>query len=319
MSRKENKWDRYWVITAGERCNVDDLRDRIQWLHRRISKLNSQPFMKDAGVSIAFRASEITVKIEDSEATYHPHANCLIHLEKKLPKNEWKKLLSQARDFIGHHFSDSGAVMNHREICKYITKPADLKKLTPNELAELFHAVTRLRMVAPMGGFKAQLSSFKDNKLKLIRKVTDDGTQWAVVNDWNAHGKKSEAEELNEAASKLEESSTRDPNKILARLAPGPHFGRVCEPAAIVRVFDGDVGSIMRHPLIAPIAAYCRDNWQSGLAIAEAEQSTAHLSSQITRNCPPGRAEKTGGAEQIGLPNLVSVPKPPPKIPIGVI
>jgi len=46
--------------------------------------------------------------------------------------------LQKVKDFWGHNWDEGGAITTAREACKYVTKPAEMLKLSPAELAELY-------------------------------------------------------------------------------------------------------------------------------------------------------------------------------------
>jgi len=51
--------DRFWVFHGPGRVPVTELRSTIQHIQRRLSKLNNEPFMQEAGIVLNLRVSEI--------------------------------------------------------------------------------------------------------------------------------------------------------------------------------------------------------------------------------------------------------------------
>jgi hypothetical protein len=166
---------RFWTFTSGERCTSRELEARIKTLHRRISELNNEPWMIDAGVRIIFRATEFgTLETDkpddpandgetgggifrDAEGRwwYHPHAHCIVWLSKgKLPAWQWKALLERVWRFWGHNWDEGARIRNMREAVKYVVKPGDMVRLAeedPQELKRLSEILFRKKLVQPMG------------------------------------------------------------------------------------------------------------------------------------------------------------------------
>ena len=301
---ERNPHSRMWVFTNGERCKVENLRTRFEQMHRDLSKLNAEKFMKNAGVRIVFRASEVgSVKVSDSSGPlYHPHAHCIVTMSRKLSRAKWSALLARVRSFWSWHFADARAIGNVREVVKYCAKPADLKLLVPGELKDVFYALAGLHLVQPMGEFRKFLSTLKEGKKRIVRKRTEHGLQLRIVNAWDAQPrKKNDVEKLQDELAKLEKDREKVPT-IMARLLPGPHFGPVSEPAFIVRNYTGNLQSILKQSHAKRLIKHGSDNWQAGLALARQQYGGSkgllaakaatppYLGSQITRNCP---ADKT--------------------------
>ena len=79
---QNHPFSRMWVFTSGSRCPIKAVASRIKEVHRRISKLNAKPFMKAAGITIVFRATELgSLERVEGVATFHIHCHGIIHLE----------------------------------------------------------------------------------------------------------------------------------------------------------------------------------------------------------------------------------------------
>lgn len=107
---------------------------------------------------------------------------------------------------------------------------------------------------------------------------------------------------------KAEKEPLRIVNRVIARLAPAPYGGPICEPAVVVWGFDGNTLAVMRHPLVARIrarhraayadAVHARDLTRecaqaSALAPLTRATRAAGQGSQRSNNCP--RAESPPG------------------------
>lgn len=204
LRQKGHKFDQFVTFTWGKRCTVRKLRGVFKRMHRRISKLNSEPFMKQYGASFIFRASEIggllgkdgeLIRDENGEITFHPHAHVLMHLDHWLPPKKMAALTKQIDRFWGGAWWQiDGAIEKVREACKYCAKPADLRKMNGFELVELDDALFRLHLVQPLGELREQIAARREACLTIKREtrvVVEDGQKVrrcvpVVMPDWNA-------------------------------------------------------------------------------------------------------------------------------------
>ncbi len=227
---------RMWVFTSGERVRLSNVRERMQEMHRRLSKLNAEPFMKEAGVSLVFRSTELgEVERPDSgEPTFHVHAHTIAHLSRKLPKDEWSGLLAHVRAFWRHHFSDSKRIHQARETCKYVVKPSDLDALTGGELARLYHQTFRLHLVQSLGLLREQQNQIKEGRKRIVRRGKGPASRWEVVDAWDPKRSKDEDEED-------EEREVRPVDDwVLCTLPPSFAISARAEPMAVVLNMTGE-------------------------------------------------------------------------------
>ncbi|MFC5049555.1 hypothetical protein ACFPK9_02840 [Rubritalea spongiae] len=219
----KNKHCRMWVFTTGQRTSIENVREEIGVLHRRLSRLNNQSFMKAAGVQIVFRSTELgSLERIAGEATFHLHAHTIIKLSRYLPPEDWSYLLKRVRGWWKHHFSDSKEIHSAREACKYVVKPSDVESLEAFELKELYEQMFRLHLVQCLGELKAQRKEFKDADV-MPRK---QGEIWTTVGNWNAgRGKPS--------------TKPSNGNSLVCTLPPAAYVDRLKEPAAIVMNYMG--------------------------------------------------------------------------------
>lgn len=202
---------RFWTFTTGKRVMIHRLEARLKWLHRRISELNAEPWMKSAGVRIIFRATEFGSlepkkrgpendgetggALEGSGAArwYHPHAHCIVWLSKgPLPRWQWSALLEKVWKFWGHNWDEGASIKNMREAVKYVVKPGDMVKLAescPAELARLQKVLFRKKLVQPMDELALEMRAAKEPGLRPALRWVDCGAKcvqrWKLEADAN--------------------------------------------------------------------------------------------------------------------------------------
>ena len=228
---------RMWTFTTGERCMIWELRERLTWLHRKVSKLNATKFMKKAGASIVFRASELgEIKASgvDGQFSFHPHAHCLIDLRARLSKTDWSTLLSKVSDWWGPHWDESGKVCNPRELVKYLAKPFDLLKLNGGELLRLHEITSQSRMVEGLGSLRSE----RAERAKAKERVDCVNGRWITSRRWNSRAETDSrltVEELRMlSVEKKDARPTARLPRVLARCLPSPIFSPVREPVFLV-------------------------------------------------------------------------------------
>lgn len=274
---------RFWTFTTGPRVELCGVRERVRWLHDKLSELNEQPFMREARVRLVFRATEGgtietgpdgnhqsggQIECENGQFFFHIHAHCVVEMAGGwIPPEKWSRLLEKVNAFWPFVFLEGGAIRSARECCKYLTKPAELAKMDGPALVALQAQLSRLKLVQPMGSLAAEISARENAPipLRLVRRKTGDGGVFVVVKNWNRHGRRTAIEQNQDAAEKLIRRPARGLLRIVSRGAP--RFGRcgVAEPVAVVMamrgsLFDGagrlrDVAetSIRSSGLLAPV------------------------------------------------------------------
>jgi hypothetical protein len=184
---QEHPFARMWVFTSGDRVPLSGVRERIAELHRRLSKLNAEPFLRAAGIEIVFRSTELGEVTRDASgsATFHIHSHVIVDLKRKLSKDDWSHVLGAVRKWWKHHFADSKQIHQAREACKYVVKPGDLDKLSAPELAQLHHQLFRLHMVQCLGSLKDQKKQIEETRTRLIKLPEGLESRWKMVAEWN--------------------------------------------------------------------------------------------------------------------------------------
>lgn len=313
---QSDPWARFWTLTTGKRVPLKSLRRAIKSLHRRISKLNAADFMIAAGVRIVFRATELgTVektreetlgnlaglieRDESGELMFHPHAHCLVHLEKgRLSKADWTAFLVQLREYWGDWMDDGGCIRTAREAVKYLTKPGEIEHLTPNELAALDAQLSRLHLVQPLGELAEQIKRREESGLTLYPKTTKDGRIWEEQPDVNRRGKASKEKTRVAYAERDEQGRAlfsgtfteseferehmeqngdtgADSCAVVARVAPAAASNRVKEPRVVVMGKRWDTARVANHPLVERLRTHTADAWAAGCALVAAEEAAS--------------------------------------------
>lgn len=309
-------WCRFWTFSNGPRCRLCELRREIKRLHRRISKLNDLPFMKEAGVRIVFRSTELgTIETtrkngqldpdsgaierdEKGELWFHPHAHCCVEMEKgRLEKAAWSALLEKVWKHWGDHWDDGGTIRSVRECVKYVTKPTEVQHLSPAETSALFEALSRCKLVQPMGRLADEMKAREEAGRTLVRQRTDDGFVWVEVFNWNKRASSSEEKvrqpgapmpadfvgppdvvELSErdmlAGAKLGQNSDPDCCVVVARCTPAACSLGIKEPRVVVMGQRWNADRVNAHPLVDRLWQATYDQWHAGLSLIRVHTGT---------------------------------------------
>ncbi len=333
---QRNPFDRFWTLTGGPRVRLRDVRKAVRRLSARIRRLNAQPFMRRAGVRVVFRSIELgsveetrldtlantagrIERDESGELWFHPHAHCLVHLERgRLTKRDWSAFLCELRAWWGDWMDDGGVIRNVREAVKYVTKPAEIEQLTPAETAALFAQLRRAKLVQPLGALAEQIKARKAAGLTLLRERTEDGYLWREVRDWNRHAARRRARvpvllraESPEEAALSESLGALGPNcggvsemdmdaalrldarrrggavdacHVVATCAPSAASNCLKEPRVIVMGRRWDAAAVDAHPLVVRLREQTAAAWAAGLALIR-----VHTGTPSVRACAPPR------------------------------
>ena len=235
---QENPNCRAWMITAGSRCNSQMLPNVVKKLHRKVSKINSMPFMRYAGASFVYRATEFgEVAPDGDDLSYHPHCHAVLNMTRFLPKNEWSSLLRKIQAFFGAYSQDNGRIRNARELVKYCVKPSDMEQLHGEQLKTLFHASQGLRLHESLGSFRKHRGRIRAEKLKVIRHKSG---VLKMIPSWNqVPTKNSSSTSIFEREVELASDESHDSPKVLAWCVPARVFTHVTEPLFIVHGLQG--------------------------------------------------------------------------------
>ena len=222
---QENPNTRMWTISTGKRCGSVDLRKRVKKLHRQISKINSMTFMKHAGASFVYRATEFgEVAPDGDDLSFHPHSHALLRLDRFLPKAEWSQLLAKIQAYFGAYSQDNGRIRNPRELVKYCVKPSDLEHLDADQVALLFRSTQGLRLCESLQAFRKLRGHIRQEKLKVIQRK---GIM-KLVPSWN------QAQTVEESIFKPMPTGDAPSPSVLAWCVPARVFTPVTEPIMLV-------------------------------------------------------------------------------------
>jgi hypothetical protein len=209
---QQNEFCRFWTFTTGPRCTVEEIPERLDVYFRKLSKLNHY-IKKFHGLEIVIRATEfgtlesetpqsndgtelngITFTLTENKETgahsaaplYHPHFHTVVRSTIGYrAKADWVKACEAVRAFWGMKCDfgrkgETNVIQNPREVVKYVTKPGDMLKLTPEQLKAFYDATAGRRLVCPMGTLKREIAARKEAGLKLRRIRNNDG-DWLWV------------------------------------------------------------------------------------------------------------------------------------------
>jgi len=295
---------RMWTVTSGPRTPLCDVKLRTQMLHGKISDLNAQPFMRKAGVEIVFRSTELGTPETDGKGNvlsnsgeierdetgqlyFHVHAHLVVvHKKGYIPPKKWAGFLKQVGQFWGHWWKDGGEdrggrIAEPREVCKYVTKPGEMLKLTGPELVSLHEQLKRLKLVQPMGILADEIRARKAAGMVLVKRRTPDGAVYREAKNWNRHCRRTRTEGHQDAATKLCKPDRADVLRVVSRLLPAFGPCGVAEPRVVVLASTWDETAVRRNPLVATLIAQTFDEFKAGEAIR------VHTGTPTVRTDPP--------------------------------
>lgn len=284
---ERNPFLRFWTFTSGKRCRLNKLRRRCQGLSRRISKLNGEAFMQEAGIEIIFRSIEfgslefktpgqylkesltgLLSRDEQGNLLLHPHAHCVVQLKNgPLEPEAWRELLRKVWRYWGHNWDEGKRIEDMREVCKYVTKPGEMLKLSSVELAELYRQTKRLKMVQPMGALAADMKQREEKGLWLVKRRTKEGKVWREEPNPNTKEKKHREEADLEAAAKLDAEKGVDTCAVVSRCLPAFNSVGVKEPRVVVMFNRFNREAVERHPLVRRMRTLTREEYLAGMQI----------------------------------------------------
>lgn len=233
---------RLGVMTCGPRIPVGaegELRNAFTELHRNVSRW-AQVAARKYNIEVIGRFSEFTVHDEESGRTVHPHANVLYTPRKRLTKRQWRAFLTETNTHFGAWWKDCGPLQSPEEAIKYVSKPADLEKLSDSEIVWLFHETYRMKFAQPMGSFATwrqdTLCKRRDTGLYQDRKVTSvhtpQGARLCVVTKIRRN-KVDRSEPVSDLAT--DERYSSKPTRYMGFTLPQRRVTPFAEPYALIR------------------------------------------------------------------------------------
>lgn len=239
---------RYWVVTNGPRCTLENVRERICDLSRCVSKFAAQSWMKDNDIEVVFRGVECTFRREPGgKITVHPHANLLLWPKRHLGGEKWSEVLAKAHAYFGWHFADNGRLVSPDEAVKYPFKPAEMEGLTGEELAELREQLHGLKLIQPMASFARMRRDLEAARLRVGKARDRSGVwRWVLVRRPSLRPRDTPVEapdvQSGQMESELKELGSANPPKdlVLGLSSPQPRFAARMEP--VLRVVNPTCG-----------------------------------------------------------------------------
>ncbi|KKK75041.1 hypothetical protein LCGC14_2877720, partial [marine sediment metagenome] len=244
------RYARYAVMTTGQRCTVSDVRSRLVWLHRTISRWHHE-ICAPLGIEVLFRAAELPC---DDAETFHVHANVIYAPSRYLRPREWRRFLRQTRAHFGTHWHDNGKLEDVREAVKYVMKGDQVARLaasSPAVLVALYHQLAGLHLVQGLGPFRDWRRALADVGQKVVAIHELGGRKLIAV---KRRERRPEDEPEASAGDRLPAT-----NRILSFGLPRAVFGPRKEPVALVERLD--IGSFWRDPLVAEHARRAVHDW----------------------------------------------------------
>ena len=168
---QKNPNARTWVHTTGKRCTLKELPERLENLHAKFGRVNSQPFMKKFGAKFVFRSTEFgEIAKTDEGLSFHPHCHSVLVLDRKLPSEDWSLLVSKICKYFVHWSYDAGKIKSVKELVKYCVKPSDLEHLNGYELLSIHQITTNKRLVEFLGQLRTQRQKHNKDDIRLVRR-----------------------------------------------------------------------------------------------------------------------------------------------------
>jgi len=235
-----------------------------------------------------FKSAAGGIETASGEPLFHPHAHTVVKsLNGYMPPDRWESMIRWVWDHWGNHWDAGRIIGDARECCKYVTKPAEMLKLTPEQLAGVEAQLHGLRLVCPLGELKREISARRSAGKILRRQRTPDGMVWREAFDQNKHIESDQAdrdaifrmhqaeviERIDSQVGYLGEGTLRrlsepDSCQVLARQAPAIGPRGLKEPRVIVGGRVLDRARIEAHPLVEKLWAGTVQAWEAGLAIS---------------------------------------------------
>lgn len=267
---------RYFVVTSGVRCPVEEIGERLKWLHSHVRRFGVSKLAKENGVELVLRADEVTIKRgADGLPSYHVHLNLVLDFKRRLGSSGYSEFMKGFHEFFGGvQLKDCGKIVDSREVVKYVTKPADVMSLEVEELVALHHQLFRCHLVQPMGEFKRLRDGLRQGGVRMRqRPVVRDGIathEWVREKRWERvkHGVRCDCERcrLADVARDFEREDVSPPSdQVLSITRPAPFFTNRCEPAVVVRNYSGSFERLVEVNSLHDVVEVATAAWVSTL------------------------------------------------------
>ena len=298
LTKEFRKWmethshTRYYVVTAGQRCKINELSSRLRWLHVQLAEfrrlISTKPEFR--GIEVVLRCDEFTIKRDgEGELTFHPHMNLAIHFPYVLGEKRfllWKKLIDS---HFGTMVKDCGEIREARELIKYVTKfessngELGVLDLQDTELTALYQVRRGMKPVQALGSFRRFRSGIRESRQKIVSRY--DGEQWRLAIVPKPPVKPQRPSESDEPRK----------NVFVSLTEPQPRFKPILRPCVLVRNFDGDFTRLRKELNLEPLRNFVlaasernavRDVCASGVVPSWVHTSTETLE-EVFDETPP--------------------------------
>lgn len=274
-----NPFARFFTFTSGQRVTLAQLSGRLDDHFAELSRLNT--WLKARwGWHIVFRSTELGTpetdhgkrrkeseqgqleRDEKGQVLFHPHTHAVL-IGPYLPPAKWSKMLAEIWDHWGHFWDEGGMVREVRECCKYLTKPAEMLALTPDEAAGLYRALYRRKIVCPLAELRDDIRRRDAAGLTLRRKKLDNGEGfvWREELDNNKHRAKATRDARDAAAGEKLGKARAGGCYVVSCQVPTRGPLGLTEPSCIVMGLTRDEAAIRREPCVREMVAAAMPAW----------------------------------------------------------
>lgn len=261
-------YQRYFTVSSGVRCPINEVRERLLWLHRELKRFANSEVCKRFGARFTVRADEVTIKweLEKNAFTCNVHTNVVIDFDRVLGPGYAEFLRAFHAHFGNVRVQENGRVRDTREIIKYITKPGEVLQLGAADLAELHKQLFGLHLVQAYGEFREVLQSLDAEGVTVRkRRVVNDGIEefkWVKVQRHRRPPPSEEATWRHDHGIVLDASAT---DVVLSILPPAPYFVNRCEPALLVRRYSGSLPRLIELNQLHDVEESANRAWCSSI------------------------------------------------------
>lgn len=247
------------TFTRGPRLIVheaEELREALGAFHRRLSNLNKGWLMRRFGYELVFAATEggTVEPLADGGLSLHIHAHTFGRFTRPMHPAQVTCFNRLMWVHWGAQWDFGTTVHAAREACKYPIKPADLDKLSNEQVALLFHAMRGMKLVRPLGELRSTIrdrvaAALKGRRWRTV-KGKEVGLELRFRPDWNAQPRVKK--KANRRLLKLEALPVhvwkRAIERTLAAIADKLHARRAALVAIVARRYEVLAGFLQRRP-----------------------------------------------------------------------
>ena len=308
---ERNPHARFLTLTSGTRCTLDELDARLDEHLEKLGTFNEW-LRRKWGWQLVFRATELGTpevrdgrRVKESEAgllerdeagklTLHVHTHAVID-GPYLEPAAFSRMLSEFWEHWDHWLGDGGVIRDARECCKYLVKPGQILKMTPEELAQLDRALYRRKLVSPLGKLRDEIRVREDARLVLrrYRLPNGEGSVWKEEPNHNRRHRQTPDQLDMEAGAKLG-SEKQGGCFVVSRCVPTRGALGLKEPSVVVMGTQWNEAHVRKHHRIKEMLAVTKPQWHRALFDRKHSMVRVHT-------CTPTPAEPAGLLIEAGL------------------